>query len=84
MSAILMSAIRHRAVALLREDGYTLADIIKFIDEPVESTTLRDEFAGRAMAQLIPQCNVNEPAKRDQVADLAYLIADAMMKRRTT
>lgn len=52
----------------------------KYLDSHDNGMDLRDYFAAKALTGLLTEANMNY--KDDAVAELAYSLADAMMKAR--
>lgn len=76
-----------------REESVFVEELDRYINRPVSGMSLRDYFAGQALAgmcansRLVPR-QPDGPERAtgaaDIIANTAYIIADALLKARTT
>lgn len=73
-----MKPTRDEAIAKLREDyGLSLDEVRQVLNMPLHPHSLRDDFAGQAMQGLVARAGTY-----DEVASLAYHLADQMLRTR--
>lgn len=81
MAAAPLLALDAEACRVLTARGFSLAEVRAYLDRRLQAD-LRDQFAIAAMNQVLATAEAMNIGDADKAAEVAYKIADAMLRER--